>query len=445
MDYVEGSSLAELIRAASSRRRKIPVAIAARIVCDALAGLHAAHQLTDADGSALHLIHRDVSPQNLLVGADGVTRLSDFGIAKADVRGVVTREGQSKGKVGYVAPEQLLGKSFDLRVDVFAAGVVLWEALTGERLFAAQNEFAAMRDAVQGDIDPPSSRVADVPPALDTVVLRALAADPADRYANAREFAAAIDRCGITVAGHREVAEYVGSLLGASIAARRAQLREQLAAHSKRREDEPTDPVDAVPLTVALEHLPMPDDVPTRVEAAPDRTETSTAAIASRDTAASITPAPPSATPIAEIPSRSSSTVRAIAAALAIAAVASLTTWKLATAGGPSGGGSTAAAPPPLSASTVSPRPETARPPITTTPPATVPAPLRTEPTTVATVPPGEVDTRVDGRPPQDVHRRATSHRAPVHHVRSNASTRTNGAASANAAHHDGLREFRQE
>ncbi|MEQ9319388.1 MAG: serine/threonine-protein kinase [Polyangiaceae bacterium] len=124
MDYLHGESLAQLQRRAEGKPIEVP--IAAAIVVDALRGLHAAHEVTDMDGTKLELVHRDVSPQNLFVGADGVTRVLDFGIAKASSRSQVTRDGQVKGKLAYMAPEQIRSEPADRRVDVFATGVVLW-------------------------------------------------------------------------------------------------------------------------------------------------------------------------------------------------------------------------------------------------------------------------------------------------------------------------------
>ncbi|HEX3344281.1 MAG TPA: serine/threonine-protein kinase, partial [Polyangiaceae bacterium] len=137
MTLVEGDSVAALLR----RRRQLgarglPHGVAARIVADVLSGLHAAHELTDADGRALHIVHRDVSPQNVLVSVDGIAKIADFGIAKARLRlADETDAGQIKGKFAYMAPEQLERRTTDRRADVFSTGVMLWEALTGKRLF----------------------------------------------------------------------------------------------------------------------------------------------------------------------------------------------------------------------------------------------------------------------------------------------------------------------
>ena len=190
MDYLHGESLAQLQRRAEGKPIEVP--IAAAIVVDALRGLHAAHEVTDMDGTKLELVHRDVSPQNLFVGADGVTRVLDFGIAKASSRSQVTRDGQVKGKLAYMAPEQIRSEPADRRVDVFATGVVLWELLTGERLYGHKDPGAAIHDILFRERVPPSERRAGIPEALDDVAMRALAREPSVRFASAEAMAEAI-------------------------------------------------------------------------------------------------------------------------------------------------------------------------------------------------------------------------------------------------------------
>ena len=144
MEYVEGDTLSGLHRAVRAEGALMPLPIAGRILVDALAGLHAAHELRDDDGLLLDLVHRDFSPQNILVGTDGVTRLTDFGVAKASGRVNVTSSGIIKGKVAYMAPEQALGKRVDRRCDVWAAGVVAWEILAGQRLYRSEDQVAML-------------------------------------------------------------------------------------------------------------------------------------------------------------------------------------------------------------------------------------------------------------------------------------------------------------
>src|SRR5207247_8656477 len=132
MDFVLGDSLARLLRAARDRGERTPLPIAAAIMVNVLHGLHAAHEAKNERGEPLGLVHRDVSPQNVLVGADGAAHVIDFGVAKAAGRAQITRDGQLKGKLSYMAPEQLRGGFVDRRVDVFGASIVLWETLTGQ-------------------------------------------------------------------------------------------------------------------------------------------------------------------------------------------------------------------------------------------------------------------------------------------------------------------------
>src|SRR5512133_507114 len=139
MEYVHGETLATLLRAAAKKRFPVPAPVISGIVCGALRGLHAAHTARAEDGSILGIVHRDMSPQNVMVGVDGVARVFDFGIAKAAVRAQTTNEGQMKGKFAYMAPEQLLCERVDARTDVFAVGVLLWECLTMRRLFSGND------------------------------------------------------------------------------------------------------------------------------------------------------------------------------------------------------------------------------------------------------------------------------------------------------------------
>jgi len=192
MDFVQGDSLARLIRASASHEDPIAPAMAATIMAGVLHGLHAAHETTNERGEALDVVHRDVSPQNVLVGVDGVSRVLDFGIAKAAGRLQTTREGQLKGKLPYMAPEQLRGVVTRVS-DVYAASVVLWELLTSRRLFWGENEAHIFGQVLEGSDVPPSRFASDVPPALDAVVMRGLAVDPERRYPTAREMACALE------------------------------------------------------------------------------------------------------------------------------------------------------------------------------------------------------------------------------------------------------------
>lgn len=195
MEYVEGMPLARLLEIAWRKKIVVPAAISLSILCDVLAGLHAAHELVDEDGRALNVVHRDVSPQNILLGVDGAARILDFGIAKAATQQHVTARGEIKGKLAYMPAEQQLGEVVDRRSDVYAAGVVLWELLVGRRLFLSSDEEEIVRQVFEGLVQPPSL-VADeeVSPEVDRVVLKALARRREDRWWSAAEMARALER-----------------------------------------------------------------------------------------------------------------------------------------------------------------------------------------------------------------------------------------------------------
>ncbi|MBI4817971.1 MAG: protein kinase [Deltaproteobacteria bacterium] len=192
MDYVSGENLAFLLERTWGAGKPFPVPLAAHLIACAAEGLHAAHELTDRRGQPLDVVHRDVSPQNMLVGFDGVLRVVDFGIAKAADRVTHTKPGALKGKLDFMAPEQVLAKPVDRRTDVFALGVVFWESTTGKRLFRDESDMLTARRIVEMPAPPPSALVAGYPKKLEQVVLRALAKDPADRFATAKEMAQSI-------------------------------------------------------------------------------------------------------------------------------------------------------------------------------------------------------------------------------------------------------------
>jgi len=187
MEYVHGQSLSQLLAAGG-----IPPGLASKIMSDVLTGLDAAHDAVDCGGQPLGLVHRDVSPHNILVGTDGAARIVDFGIAKAAWRAHVTQHGQLKGKPGYMAPEQLAMGNVDRRTDVYAAGIVLWELLAGRRLLGDRCLQEAALVSSAREIVAPSVIVPGLPRALDDVVLSALSCDPNDRFPDARSMAEAL-------------------------------------------------------------------------------------------------------------------------------------------------------------------------------------------------------------------------------------------------------------
>lgn len=225
MDYVRGEAFSRLLRMARKKGVSLPEGFHGSVVSGMLHGLHAAHEATDERGKPLLVVHRDVSPQNVLVGVDGVTRVLDFGVAKAAARMQVTREGQMKGKLSYMAPEQLQGRHVDRRTDVFAAGVVLWEALTGERLYAGDDATEILTKILTTPVTPPSQLNPNVRPELDTLVLRALEKDPDARYSTAREFAIVVEN-SMQLLSPREVGEWVEEIAGDSLEQREEALAE---------------------------------------------------------------------------------------------------------------------------------------------------------------------------------------------------------------------------
>jgi serine/threonine-protein kinase len=228
MEYVEGDTLARLLARAASKSQRIPTPIALRIVLDALAGLHAAHELKDDQGQLVNLVHRDVSPQNVLVGVDGIARITDFGVARASSRLTSTRVGQLKGKLAYMAPEQAQGDPIDRRADVFSAGVLVWETLASKRLFKAENEAATLQRVMNEPI-PALTRVAPhISKELASAVHRALDRDPTKRFQTAAQFADAVEAAAggrDGVADPRDLAAFVKETLGTEIEQQRDAVR----------------------------------------------------------------------------------------------------------------------------------------------------------------------------------------------------------------------------
>ncbi len=207
MEYVEGTTLAQMMRRDGG---PVPIPNLLRVMRDALDGLHAAHELRDARGRLANVIHRDVTPQNILIGLDGRARLSDFGVAKAAERAAVTRDGSVKGKLGYIAPEQLRGAPIDRRVDIFTAGVVLWEGLAGQRAFRGASSSDTINKILTAPILAPSTFRAEVPPELDRIVLKAMTRDLDERFSTAAELAQALESCA-PAATAETVGEWVRS------------------------------------------------------------------------------------------------------------------------------------------------------------------------------------------------------------------------------------------
>jgi serine/threonine protein kinase len=185
LEYVHGRDVRSIFDRMRSRGEVVPIAMACYIVMQVCEGLDYAHNKRDGQGRELHLVHRDISPQNVLIGYEGEVKLIDFGIAKAAGKASKTQAGILKGKFGYMSPEQVRGLPIDRRSDIFAVGIVLYELLTGERLFVGESDFSTLEKVRNVEIMPPSSYNKKIPPELERLVLKALARDPEDRYSNA--------------------------------------------------------------------------------------------------------------------------------------------------------------------------------------------------------------------------------------------------------------------
>jgi len=228
MEYVEGGSLLDLVSRCATKAEVLPPKVVVRIVLDALAGLHAAHELSDDQGQSIDLVHRDLSPHNLMIGLDGCTRVVDFGLARAASRLTKTAVGTLKGKLAYMAPEQLHQRPIDRRADLFSVGVVLWEGLCGERLFRADTDVGTIERVLRGEIPSLRNALPWLSPALDRAMLKALSRDPEARHQTAEEMSLEISEAAEAVGlvgSRREVGACVARLLGDELAERREALR----------------------------------------------------------------------------------------------------------------------------------------------------------------------------------------------------------------------------
>jgi len=302
MEYVHGPSLAWLQSNLRLQQSVMPLRIALRIIVDVLDGLHAAHVAKSERGRPLEIVHRDISPQNILVGQDGIARVTDFGIAKAEGRISFTHDGEIKGKLSYMSREQLRGDpSIDLRSDIFSTGVVLWEMLTGQRLFALDSSSASAKaaraaaatstmtalppgsvtatmtlsalaaaeaaaaawnaatDQAKSPIElllamkaetPPSALTPNIPPELDAAVMKALSIHATDRFENAEAMSAAISRANAPIATTKEVSEWTRQIASAFLLQRQEMIDriEQVSAiilePSTSTQPMPTSPMD---------------------------------------------------------------------------------------------------------------------------------------------------------------------------------------------------------
>lgn len=259
MEYLPGEDLARVLDKLVFAHQQMPLHIATGIMTSVCAGLQFAHQLTDTSGRPLGLIHRDINPANVIVTYTGEVKIIDFGVAKTTSS--ETKTGTIKGKVAYMSPEQLLGRGVDQRSDVFSAGVVLWELLTGRPLFLRDNEAATMYAIMNEPLHPPSRYRPDIPPALDGIVMRALARTPADRYDSAEDLGMDLERMSATLPMYdgRTVVRMLEELFGSTRAeakraiaqtrslARNISLVMKLRTEVRADRAEPLDPAASLP------------------------------------------------------------------------------------------------------------------------------------------------------------------------------------------------------
>ncbi len=261
MEYVDGRDLRSIEQSAREHSVPLPVPLAVYVASKVASALDYAHRRRDAEGHELNIVHRDVSPQNILISYEGDIKLCDFGIAKAASKASKTQSGALKGKIQYMSPEQAWGKPIDRRSDLFSLGVVLHELLTGERLFHGDTDISVLEKVRSADIAPPSRSNPEVPQNLDAVVLRALAKDPDERYANASDLLRDLESVlySYTPApGSADVAIYLHRLQAEETAVAEAKAREAAAqaesvevagaraqAQVEERADRPADRCDA--------------------------------------------------------------------------------------------------------------------------------------------------------------------------------------------------------
>jgi serine/threonine-protein kinase len=233
MEYLEGQPLSAIMRRGSSKGGNVPLPLGLWIVAQALAGLHHAHELRDLDGKPLHVVHRDVSPHNVFVTYDGGVKVLDFGIAKAADSQGETTTGLVKGKATYMAPEQAAHRPLDRRADVFAAGVMLWEILTGRRLWEGLDDFEIFLKLREGPVPPPSTACSDVAPELEAICMRAVAMRPEDRFATAAELQSALEE-HLETSGARVGSKALAKWMNEALADKRAQVKAEIEEQIRR-------------------------------------------------------------------------------------------------------------------------------------------------------------------------------------------------------------------
>ena len=236
MEYVFGQDLRKIVRAVQGRGIWLAPELILQIIIGTASGLHYAHEKEGGDGELLGLVHRDVSPSNILVSHDGGVKLVDFGIARISAMQSNTAAGALKGKVPYMSPEQCRGEPLDRRSDIFSLGIMLWELTTRRRLFAGENDVAIAGKICNVDAPRPSTLVADYPPELEAIVLKALARDRNARYSTAQELQLDLEeyaRDQRLLLSSARLAAFMGDLFADQIKATKADIRQQIASHTE--------------------------------------------------------------------------------------------------------------------------------------------------------------------------------------------------------------------
>jgi serine/threonine-protein kinase len=236
MEWVDGEAVSVIHKTARKNQAQLPMRIALRVGIQACAGLHAAHELKDENETHLQLVHRDVSPQNILVTFDGIVKIVDFGVAKAIGRaGGETTAGQLKGKVPYMSPEQARGGQVDRRTDVFAMGIVLYKLTTGLHPFLGENDLVTMRNIISRPLLPPRVKNPSYPAELEGVLVKCLQKDAEKRYQTMAELGNALERALNSMGiADDDVGGFVRTLMGERGAKRRAALRDAIRAADER-------------------------------------------------------------------------------------------------------------------------------------------------------------------------------------------------------------------
>lgn len=233
MEYVFGKNLAEIRNKSAEKKLALTTEYLIRIIAGAAAALHYAHEKTGDTGQQLNIVHRDVSPQNILISYDGDVKLVDFGIAKALTKSQHTQAGVLKGKLAYMSPEQARGEAIDRRADIYSLGVVFWEFLTGKRLFSGDSEASVLRKVLDPQIPSPASIASNLSPELETLCMRCLAPNPEDRYPDAISLAMALEshlRDLTTMPGSYSIRDFMRLVFGPEMENESEQIQEELQA-----------------------------------------------------------------------------------------------------------------------------------------------------------------------------------------------------------------------